>query len=482
MSGTNLRYILLVNIIVATILILLACGGGGGGGGIIPPISGGDNNNQNTYQITINSTQQAYIIISTKQDIDSSQYSFNFSTPNTNTLAQDQQNTINNRRLKCGFIPSQAVNPNILYSQTPPQEGDVRTFQVINRQASATCMKVNHNPQFAIWLDNDDNLTNAQIQQIATRFAFDYNTLINAAGMTYLPFYVHILISSDVDPSNNPQIAGYFFAQEDPHRINIHPVTITDPYYNYGGYNEGNVTTAHEFVHLLSYHATNSHKPLWLEEGLSTYGEELCGYQSENRLESVRYFLRLPDVIRLDEEILFEFENYGKSYLFMKLLNQRFNNAWRNILSSTISDGVDIVEDINGSESFQDSVEIFNIAVLLDIPNNPNFGFNNIDLNTIDRNGDNSGNDKGVFKYDERDNDGFENQTLREMRAASTIYKNASFYIYKTDSGFNGIIRFITPPSVQFIDLNVPPIFNQLPNYRVKRIDSNTVRITVIYK
>ncbi|MFN3995462.1 MAG: hypothetical protein ACK4GR_02905, partial [bacterium] len=131
-------------------------------------------------------------------------------------------------------------------------------------------------------------------------------------------------------------------------------------------------------------------------------------------------------------------------------------------------------------------LEIFNIALLLDIDNNVHFGFDGINLNQIDRNPNNGmSTDKGIFKFDESDNDGFENKNLEEMGAYSNIKRYSSFYVYKTNSPFNGIVQFLVPSSINFnrINSNLAP-FNNLNGYTFDRIDdqSNTIRITVVYR
>ncbi|MFN4245969.1 MAG: hypothetical protein ACK4F9_07495 [Brevinematia bacterium] len=297
-----------------------------------------------------------------------------------------------------------------------------------------------------------------------------------------------ILITSNM--GNN--ILGYFWAFEDPQRVNINTIAFNNNY-NYGTYTEADATLAHEFTHLLSYHSSLvGNKDAWIEEGIATYAEELCGYFNPNpnsndvRMNSIRSFFRNPDTTPLIVTSPFPFENYGKSFLFVKLLDQRFNNAWGNIVESSITNGVQIVENINGQEDFNATLEIFNTALILDVNNNSHFGFNNIDLNQIDRMPNNNiSTDKGILKFDEGDNDGFENKNLFQMGAYNIIKKYCSFYVYKTNSPFNGIVQFTVPSGINLLKLspNVAP-FNTLTGYNFDRIDDqgNTIRITVVYR
>lgn len=489
-------YLIVVNVIVISLFLFIACGGGGGGG-IIPPIGGGSGGsgggggggsgggNLNPNQSSINSTTGAYIIFSTKgNSVNSNNYSFTFSTTQPNILSNQNEPTrqiVNEHQFKCGFKPSSRTNQNILYSTTAPNLGDTKNFNVSGSTVNATCRYVNNNPNFAIWVDDNDwnnnTVIQAEINQLALRFANDYNTLTTTAQIN-LSFYVDILITTQVDPSNPPSVIGYFWGTEDPQRVNIHPYTFT---LNYGTYNEANVTLVHEFVHLLEFHGSSiGNHDDWIAEGLATYGEELCGYGGDVRINSIRYFLRNPDATPLVTNNP-DFANYGKSFLFVKLLNQRFTNAWSNMVRSNLN-GINLIENINGSEDFLTTVEVFNTAVILNVSGDNNFGFNNIDLNNIDRNGDNSGNDKGVFKYDESDNDGFENKTLSQMGAFSSISPYSAFYIYKTNSPFNGVVTFNAPTQTYTkLSVNLGP-FNTLSGYTIDRTDTDNARYTVVYK
>lgn len=502
MNNKVLKYLVVINVVAFVLFVIIACGGGGGGGGLIPPIGGGGGGGGsggggglNPNQSNINSTAGggSWIIVSTKNNsINSSQYSLQFSSSNPNILNNQngpmRNNSFSSRQYMCGFKPSQKQpNQNIYYSLNAPNLGDTRNFTVTNnlnqnQAVSATCRYVNNNPKFAIWVDDDDypaSVNDTQIGQVANRFIADYITLTNNSAYTPL-FWIDILFTSKIDP--NGSVLGYFWGSEDTQRININPHCFT---LNYGSYNEANVTLVHEFVHLISFHAsTIGNKHSWIEEGLATYGEDLCNYQSDVRIASIRAFFNIPDDTRLDEPTVpLPIENYGKSFLFVKLLDQRFTNAWRNMINSNLN-GINLIENINGTEDFNTTVEIFNSAIILDINGDLNFGFNGIDLNSIDRNNDNSGNDKGVFKFDESDNDGFQNLSLRNMGAFNSIRSYSAFYIYRTSNPFNGIVTFNGPSGINFnkLNTNVAP-FNMLPiGYNIDRIDTNDVRFTVIYK
>lgn len=489
------HYMIVLNVLVISLFVVIACGGGGGGG-IIPPIGGGSGGsgggggggsgggNLNPNQSSINSiTGKAYIIFSTKgNSVKSSNYSFTFSNTQPNILSNQNEPTrqiVNEHQFKCGFKPSSRTHQNILYSTTAPNLGDTRIFRVNGSTVNATCQYVNNNPNFAIWVDDNDwnNTVSTQVTQLATKFSSDYNTLTTTSQIS-LSFYVDILITTQVDPSTSPSVIGYFSGSEDPQRVNIHPYTFT---LDYGTYNEANVTLAHEFVHLLEFNGSSiGNHTAWIAEGLATYGEDLCGYRGDVRIDSIRNFLRNPDDTPLVTNNP-NFANYGKSFLFVKLLDQRFTNAWRNMVRSNI-DGINLIDNINGSEDFLTTVEIFNTVVILNVSGDNNFGFNNIDLNAIDRSRDNLGNDKGVFKYDEIDNDGFENKTLPQMGAFSSISPYSAFYIYKTNSPFNGTVTFNAPTQTYTkLNVNLGP-FNTLSGYTIDRTDTDNARYTVVYK
>ncbi|MEN3015627.1 MAG: hypothetical protein ABDH21_06215 [bacterium] len=494
-------YVWIFLCIIGAIFIMVACGGGGGGGGIIGGGDGGGGGGggggqSSSINFQINSTQGAWIIISIKQNsIQTSQYSFDFSNPNPNILANISDPDNNESQFYgCGFRPTRkSGNQNILYSQTPPNFDEERNFTVNKNmpneaQVIAKCRYISSNPDFAIWVDLQDfNLgyvNQTMINSLGARFINDYQTLVNRLGYTP-PFYVDILITRKVDDQPNPRIIGYFYAAEDIERINVHPATFYMVYQGQNGqYNEAHVTTVHEFVHLLSYHASSvGNKEVWIEEGLSTYGEEICGYLSGVRNRSIIQFLSSPHQTPLvvDHQTI-EVRNYGKSYLFVKNLEQRFNNAWRNMMRSSV-DGINMIENINGNEDFMTTVEVFNTAVILDIQNHPHFGFDGIDLNSIDRNQDGIGNDKGVFKFDEVDNNGFKDRTLRQMQNFDIIERYTSFYIYRTSAPFSGMVTLDVFANISLTNLNTNfSPFNTLANYTFTRIDSPPAVITVVYR
>jgi hypothetical protein len=121
---------------------------------------------------------------------------------------------------------------------------------------------------------------------------------------------------------------------------------------NYGTYNEFNVTLAHEFVHLLEFNKSSlgRNHAHWIAEGLATYGEWLCGYLGNVRKSSIIRFFADPDTTSLVTNNP-DVSNYGKSFLFIKQLDQRFTNAWANMVTSS-SDGISLIENINGYRRF----------------------------------------------------------------------------------------------------------------------------------
>jgi hypothetical protein len=175
---------------------------------------------------------------------------------------------------------------------------------------------------------------------------------------------------------------------------------------NYRTYNEFNVTLAHEFVHLLEYNKRsqirNNHS-VWIAEGLATYGEWLCGYLGDVRKNSIIRFFTAPDTTSLVTNSPNFSKYYGKLFLFIKQLDQRFTNVWANMLTSSL-DGINLIENINGSEDFQTTVDKFNIAVLIDTnDNNPTYDFIDLNLNSSTFN-------NGIYRYNGWD----DNKTLNE--------------------------------------------------------------------
>ena len=478
-----------INLLVAVLslvmfIIVISCFRGGGGDVIIPS-PGGGGGGSGTSNISFNN--QGYLIIETKSNsLNTSSLSFNFQASNPNILSNENnninRNTLNNiREFRCGFKPSTKDNVNILYSSTPPNLNDIRNFQVTDNATyntvtvTAKCVYVNSNPKYAIWVDinNTDNydeesLFNANQTNIISHFNNDYNTL--TANIGALGFYVDILITEKIDSRPNPAVLGYFWGVEDTQRVNLHPFNFS---INYGTYNEFNVTLAHEFVHLLEYHKSpRGNHSVWIAEGLAAYGEWLCGYFGQVRTNSIIWFFAFPDITSLVPSYLeFNFPHYGKSFLFIKQLDQRFTNAWANMLTSNL-DGINLIENINGSEDFQTTVDKFNIAVLIDTnDNNPTYDFIGLDLNSDTFN---NGFNNGIYRYN-----GWDNTTLNNMGAANPMTKYSAYYLYK-NSAFNGSI-LVNSIQLLFNDF----VDNSINGWNIKYDDfdgNNNVRFIVLYK
>jgi len=486
---SNLNKInLLVGVLSLVMFIIVISCFRGGGGDVIIPSPGGGGGGSGTSNISFNN--QGYLIIETKSNsLNTSSLSFNFQTSNPNILSNENnninRNTLNNiREFRCGFKPSNKdnVNNNILYSFSPPNLNEIRDFQVLDLGnngntviVTAKCIYVNSNPKYAIWVDtnntdnyNEESLFYANQGNIISHFNNDYNTLTAPANVGPLNFYVDVLITEKVDSRSNPRVIGYFWSFQDPQRVNVHPYTFS---LNYGTYNEFNVTLAHEFVHLLEYHKSpRGNHSAWIAEGLATYGEELCGYSSDVRIDAIKSFFANPDTTSLVTDYP-DFSNYGKSFLFIKQLDQRFTNAWANMLTSSL-DGINLIENINGSENFQTTVDKFNIAVLIDTnDNNPTYDFIGLDLNSDTFN---NGFNNGIYRYN-----GWDNTTLNNMGAANPMTKYSAYYLYK-NSAFNGSI-LVNSIQLLFNDF----VDNSINGWNIKYDDfdgNNNVRFIVLYK
>jgi hypothetical protein len=490
----NFSKINLLSVILAVVMliIVISCrGGGGGGGGIIPPIGGGGGSGGGSGGSSpdISFNNQGYLIIETKSNsLNTSSLSFNFQASNPNILSSENnninRNTLNNiREFRCGFKPANKdnLNNNILYSSSPPNSNEIRDFQVYDSATNNTvivnakCVHVNSNPKYAIWIDtnNSDNydeesLFNANQGNIIIHFNNDYNTL-TAPPIRDLNFYVDILITEKVDSRSNPRVIGYFYGGrntsmgQDSQRVNLHPFTFS---LNYGSYNEFNVTLAHEFVHLLEFNKTTiGNHSAWIAEGLATYGEWLCGYLGNVRKNSIIRFFAAPDTTSLVTNNP-GVPNYGKSFLFIKQLDQRFTNAWANMLTSSLDD-INLIENINGSEDFQTTVDKFNIAILIDTnDNNPTYDFIGLDLNSATFN-------NGIYRYNGWDN----NKTLNDMGADNPMTKYSAYYLYKS-SAFNGSI-FVNSIQLLFNDF----VDNSVNGWNIKYNHYNdNLRFILVYK
>ena len=482
---------------IIMLLIVISCGGGGKGGGIIPPVggggsggSGGGGGNGGSSSSNISFNNEGYLIIETKNtSLNTDNLSFNFQTSNPNILANQNSEPIRNinnsfRRYKCGFIPSNKdqFNQNIYYSSTEPTVGSTRNFQVYDFSISnivtvnAKCVYVNDSTKYAIWVDTNnsdnfneeqlfnDNSSNNNSSNITNRFNNDYN-ILTASPIGPLSFYVDVLITEKVDSSSNPYVIGYFWGSQDPQRVNVHPFTFN---LNYGDYNEFNVTLAHEFVHLLEFNKTSiGNHEAWIAEGLATYGEYLCGYAGDVRINSIISFFNSPDTTPLVTDNP-NFANYGKSFLFIKQLDQRFTNAWANMITSNLN-GINLIENINGLEDFQTTVDKFNIAVLIDINNDDGtYDLRGFDLNSSTFN-------NGINRYNGWD----DNKTLNQMGADNTMTRYSAYYLYK-NSGFNGSILV---NNIQLLFTNF--VDNIVGGWKIEYDDfdgNSNVRFIVVYK
>jgi hypothetical protein len=483
----NFSKINLLSVILAVVMliIVISCGGGGRGGGIIPPIGGGGGSGGSGGGNGGGSGggSGSYLIIETKSDyLNTSSLSFNFQDPNPNILSNENnninRNTLNNiREFRCGFKPSNKdnLNNNMLYSYSPPNLNEIRDFQVYDSATdntvtvNAKCVYVNSNPKYAIWVDtnkrdryNEEFLFNNNKTNIINHFNNDYNIL--TANIGDLNFYVDVLITEKVDSDPSPNVIGYFWGSQDSQRVNVHPYTFS---LNYGTYNEFNVTLAHEFVHLLEYNKTTiGNHSAWIAEGLATYGEELCGYSGNVRINSIKSFFANPDTTSLVTDYP-DFPNYGKLFLFIKQLDQRFTNAWANMVTFSL-DGINLIDNINGSEDFQTTVDKFNIAVLIDTnDNNPTYDFRGLNLNSSTFN-------NGIYRYNRWDN-----TTLNNMGATNPMTKYSAYYLYK-NSAFNGNI-FVNSMELLFSNF----VDNSINGWNIKYDDfdgNSNVRFILLYK
>jgi hypothetical protein len=141
------------------------------------------------------------------------------------------------------------------------------------------------------------------------------------------------------------------------------------------------------------------------------------------------------------------------------------------MLTSSL-DGINLIENINGSEDFQTTFDKFNIAVLIDTnDNNPTYDFIGLDLNSSTfYNGFNN----GIYRYN-----GWNNTRLNNMGAANSMNPYSAYYLYK-NSAFNGNI-LVNSMELLFSDF----VDNSVAGWNIKYDDfdgNNNVRFILLYK
>ncbi|WBW97119.1 peptidase MA family metallohydrolase [Oceanirhabdus sp. W0125-5] len=150
-------------------------------------------------------------------------------------------------------------------------------------------------------------------------------------------------------------------------------------------------TVAHEFQHLI-HNSNDSKEELWIDEGMATYAETLCGYGiPEGDIEEL---LTHPEnsLVEWDEhenaptgpETL---ADYGQAYLFTTYLNDQYGKELVRALALNQKQGIEsvneVLADFGIDLTFEDIFRNFVIALAIDSPEPGNgiYNFESLDLN-----------------------------------------------------------------------------------------------------
>ncbi len=154
-------------------------------------------------------------------------------------------------------------------------------------------------------------------------------------------------------------------------------------------------TMAHEFQHMVNFWQKRTNagsgvsEETWLNEGLSKFSEEVCGYGILNGDQNTSLLIKLSQE-NFSNMSLTEWtglNSYGLSYLFVKFLSQenRYGTSYREVTRSLVRSGltgVANVESVTG-EAFGNTLSRWAISLYL---NNyqgtspDDFGFSGLDM------------------------------------------------------------------------------------------------------
>lgn len=264
-----------------------------------------------------------------------------------------------------------------------------------------------------------DDLTNDEAQDLGLAFddniyahnraAFGVESDINGDGK------VAILMSPAVNELTDPGtastegfIAGYFLPSDllpnfvpagATNAMEIFYTIVPDPTGEWGNvFTKDKVlpiiegVLAHEFLHMILFNyrvlvfgggtSTEYYEDLWLEEGLAHIAEDVNGYTGSN-IARAKLFLDDPGSVSLiyGGDGL---EERGASFLFLRLIGDRYGEEAFKSLVQTKESGTANVETVTG-EYFKELFADWSAALYLSglgITDDPRFNYTSIDLQT----------------------------------------------------------------------------------------------------
>ncbi len=341
-----------------------------------------------------------------------------------------------------------AFQQQALMAPTPlvtASSGSTATFNVwnfntsTNQVVNATCQYVGNNAY--IFVDNTIiggtyAASSAQLAAISTAFDAIYATDRatfgsewggaapgNGSGGIDNDPKIYILISPAVNSNNTNGYLGYFYGGDEfptsaiplSNRHEMFYVVnatgaITDLWADAATGTPTNATKgynilAHEFQHMINFNTKYGHNGLyngviestWLNEGLSMYAMQACGYGLTNTLNGglypdtttanhVSYYLNWPETLSLTNWTV---NNYGMSYLYVLYLVEQYGGGVGTAQSKTMLQSMESnsltdianVESVTGTGTFGTVFKNWAMANLLDhTTTNPAYGYASINL------------------------------------------------------------------------------------------------------
>ncbi len=272
----------------------------------------------------------------------------------------------------------------------------------------------------------------AQLAAISTAFDAIYTTDRATFGSEWNPGIdndpkIYILISPAVNTNGTNGILGYFYGGDEYPKalvplsnqhemfyvVNKQAGAPTDLWADANTATPANATIgynilAHEFQHMINFNTKFGHNGLyngviedtWLNEGLSMYAMQACGYGLTNTANGGLYpdtttrthvinYLSLPELFSLTN---WTSANYGISYLFVLYLVEHYpsgtpgvgsaqSQAMLQAMESNGSVGIANVETQTGAGTFGTVFKNWAMANLLDhVTNNATYGYTSINL------------------------------------------------------------------------------------------------------
>lgn len=356
--------------------------------------------------------------------------------------------SVNPTTVRAAFQQQALMAPNPLVTAS---SGSTATFNVwnfntsTNQVVNATCQYVGNNAY--IFVDNTIiggagttyAANSAQLAAISTAFDAIYATDRatfgsewggaapgNGSGGIDGDLKVYILISPAVNSTGTNGYLGYFYGGDEFPTTSIplsnkhemfyvvnraqgavvdlwDDAALADP--NHPNAAKGYNILAHEFQHMINFNTKYGHNGLyngvvedtWLNEGLSMYAMQACGYGLTNTLNAGAYpdtttanhvsnYLNWPETLSLTNWTV---SNYGMSYLYVLYLVEQYGGGVGTAQSKTMLQGMEAnsltgtanVESVTGTGTFKSVFKNWAMANLLDhTTTNPLYTYTSINL------------------------------------------------------------------------------------------------------